>query len=71
MEAPRPSILAGYRSGLRGVVGASATAYGYTLWATAVVLAGSSLPGWTIHRKSMSSVEEAGVGSSCFPVSRR
>ncbi len=31
MEAPRPSILAGYRSGLRGVVGASATAYGYTL----------------------------------------
>ena len=31
MEAPRPSILEGYRSGLRGVVGASATAYGYTL----------------------------------------
>jgi hypothetical protein len=31
MEAERPSILAGYRSGLRGVVGASATAYGYTL----------------------------------------
>lgn len=31
MEAPRPSILGGYRSGLRGVVGASATAYGYTL----------------------------------------
>ena len=31
MEPPRPSILEGYRSGLRGVVGASATAYGYTL----------------------------------------
>ena len=31
MEPPRPSILGGYRSGLRGVVGASATAYGYTL----------------------------------------
>jgi hypothetical protein len=31
METPRPSILAGYRSGLRSVVGASATAYGYTL----------------------------------------
>ena len=31
MEAPRPSILGGYRPGLRSVVGASATAYGYTL----------------------------------------
>ena len=31
MEPARPSILGGYRSGLRGVVGASATAYGYTL----------------------------------------
>ena len=31
MEPPRPSILGGYRSGLRSVVGASATAYGYTL----------------------------------------
>ena len=31
MEAPRPSILGDYRSGLRSVVGASATAYGYTL----------------------------------------
>src|SRR5215218_1052479 len=31
MEAPRPSILGGYRPGLRNVVGASATAYGYTL----------------------------------------
>src|SRR5215212_218907 len=31
MEPPRPSIMGGYRSGLRGVVGASATAYGYTL----------------------------------------
>jgi hypothetical protein len=31
MEPPRPSILEGYRSGLRGVVGASATAYSYTL----------------------------------------
>jgi len=29
MEAPRTSILGGYRSGLRGVVGASATAYTY------------------------------------------
>jgi hypothetical protein len=26
---------------------------GGTIWATAVVLAGSSLQGWTIHRKSM------------------
>jgi hypothetical protein len=33
MEAPRPSIVGGYRSGLRAVVGASATAYGYTLTA--------------------------------------
>ena len=31
METPRPSILGGYRPGLRSVVGASATAYGYTL----------------------------------------
>ena len=31
MEAPRPSIFGDYRSGLRSVVGASATAYGYTL----------------------------------------
>jgi hypothetical protein len=31
MEAPRPSLLSGYRPGLRSVVGASATAYGYTL----------------------------------------
>jgi hypothetical protein len=31
MEAPRPSLLGGYRPGLRSVVGASATAYGYTL----------------------------------------
>ena len=31
MEAPRPSILGGYRPGLRSVIGASATAYGYTL----------------------------------------
>jgi hypothetical protein len=31
MEPPRPSILGGYRSGLRSVVGASATAYSYTL----------------------------------------
>ena len=31
MEAPRPTILGDYRSGLRSVVGASATAYGYTL----------------------------------------
>jgi hypothetical protein len=30
---------------------------GGTIWATAVVLAGSSLSGWTIHRKSISSVE--------------
>jgi hypothetical protein len=29
MDPPRPSILEGYRSGLRSVVGASA--YGYTL----------------------------------------
>ena len=32
---------------------------GGTIWATAVVLAGSSLSGWTIHRKSISSVEKA------------
>ena len=31
MEAPRPSLMSGYRPGLRSVVGASATAYGYTL----------------------------------------
>jgi hypothetical protein len=31
---------------------------GGTIWATAVVLAGSSLPGRTIHRKSISSVEK-------------
>ena len=31
MEAPRPSLLSGYRPGLRSVIGASATAYGYTL----------------------------------------
>jgi membrane protein DedA with SNARE-associated domain len=31
---------------------------GGTIWATAVVLAGSSLPGWTIHRISMSPVEK-------------
>ena len=31
MEAPRPSLMGGYRPGLRSVVGASATAYGYTL----------------------------------------
>jgi hypothetical protein len=31
MEPPRPSILGGYRPGLRSVVGGSATAYGYTL----------------------------------------
>jgi hypothetical protein len=30
---------------------------GGTIWATAVMLAGSSLPGWTIHRKSISSVK--------------
>ena len=33
MEAPRPSVLGGYRPGLRSVLGASATAYGYTLTA--------------------------------------
>ena len=33
MEAPRPSILGGYRPGLRSDLGASATAYGYTLTA--------------------------------------
>jgi hypothetical protein len=31
METPRPSLMGGYRPGLRSVVGASATAYGYTL----------------------------------------
>jgi membrane-associated protein len=31
---------------------------GGTIWATAVVLAGSSLPDWTIHRKLISSVEK-------------
>ena len=31
MEAPRPSLVKSYRPGLRSVVGASATAYGYTL----------------------------------------
>ena len=30
-EAPRPSLMKSYRPGLRSVVGASATAYGYTL----------------------------------------
>jgi hypothetical protein len=31
VEAPRPSLVKSYRPGLRSVVGASATAYGYTL----------------------------------------
>jgi membrane protein DedA with SNARE-associated domain len=31
---------------------------GGTISTTAAVLAGSSLPGWTIHRISMSSVEK-------------
>jgi hypothetical protein len=46
MEPPRPSILGGYRSGLRSVVGASATAYGYTLTVgpTSMLLTGAYGP---------------------------
>jgi hypothetical protein len=46
MEAQRPSILGGYRSGLRAVVGASATAYGYTLTVgpTSMLLTGAYGP---------------------------
>jgi hypothetical protein len=46
MEPPRPSILGGYRSGLRSVVGASATAYGYTLTVgpTSMLLTGTYGP---------------------------
>ena len=46
MEAPRPSLLRGYRPGLRSVVGASATAYGYTLTVgpTSMLLTGAYGP---------------------------
>jgi hypothetical protein len=46
MDPPRPSILEGYRSGLRRVVGASATAYGYTLTVgpTSMLLTGAYGP---------------------------
>ena len=46
MEPPRPSILEGYRSGLRSVVGASTTAYGYTLTVgpTSMLLTGTYGP---------------------------
>jgi hypothetical protein len=46
MEAPRPSLLSGYRPGLRSVVGASATAYGYTLTVgpTSMLLTGAYGP---------------------------
>ena len=46
MDAPRPSLLGGYRPGLRSVVGASATAYGYTLTVgpTSMLLTGSYGP---------------------------
>jgi hypothetical protein len=46
MEPARPSILGGYRSGLRSVVGASATAYGYTLTVgpTSMLLTGAYGP---------------------------
>ena len=40
MDSQRPSTLKRYRNDLRGVVGSSATAYGYTLtvWSTGAVL---------------------------------
>src|SRR5215213_4672092 len=46
VEAPRPSLLGSYRPGLRSVVGASATAYGYTLTVgpTSMLLTGSYGP---------------------------
>ena len=46
MEAPRPSLLSGYRPGLRSVIGASATAYGYTLTVgpTSMLLTGAYGP---------------------------
>ena len=46
MEAPRSSLMKSYRPGLRSVVGASATAYGYTLTVgpTSMLLTGSYGP---------------------------
>jgi hypothetical protein len=46
VEAPRPSLMKSYRPGLRSVVGASATAYGYTLTVgpTSMLLTGSYGP---------------------------
>jgi hypothetical protein len=46
VEAPRPSLVKSYRPGLRSVVGASATAYGYTLTVgpTSMLLTGGNGP---------------------------
>jgi hypothetical protein len=46
VEVPRPSLRESYRPGLRSVVGASATAYGYllTVGPTSVLLTGSHGP---------------------------
>ena len=46
MSPQRPAMLERYRTNLRGVLGASATAYGYTLtvWSTGAILSGAYGP---------------------------
>jgi len=62
MEAPRPSILGGYRSGLRSVLGASATAYGYTLTVgpSSMLLTGAYGPPKPFEVRSSSTASWAG-----------